>query len=121
MRYIAILFVRFYRKFLSPLKGKPTCRFYPTCSLYAIRVLGDWGFIRGSALTLYRLVRCQPFCRGGYDFPPPYKRAPDRLSKDCIPPTRVLPFAPARPDAAVSDFPAHTTDRSKKGTETKGE
>ncbi len=93
MTRLAIAFLTFYRKFLSPLKGKPTCRFYPTCSLYAIRALREHGFIRGSFYTLGRLLRCQPFCRGGYDPPPPHKRAPDRISKTDIA-SRVLPFSP---------------------------
>lgn len=93
MTHLALALITFYRKFLSPLKGKPTCRFYPTCSLYAIRALRDWGFIRGSLYTVLRLLRCQPFHRGGYDPPPPCKRAPDRIHTTEIA-SRVLPFFP---------------------------
>ena len=56
-----------YRRYLSPLKRRPTCRFYPTCSQYAIDAITEWGVIRGLGLALWRLLRCQPFCRGGID------------------------------------------------------
>jgi uncharacterized protein len=58
--------VRFYRKALSPLKP-PVCRFEPTCSAYALEALERYGAARGSWLTLKRLLRCHPFCAGGYD------------------------------------------------------
>ena len=67
MRYICILLIRFYRKFLSPLKRSPTCRFSPTCSAYAIAAYRDRGVIAGSLLTAARIARCNPLCRGGYD------------------------------------------------------
>ena len=59
--------IRFYQKFLSPLKRSPTCRFYPTCSAYAIEAFQKRGFFVGMILTAYRILRCNPFCRGGYD------------------------------------------------------
>ena len=69
--------LRFYRRFLSPLKPA-TCRFSPTCSQYAIEALERHGPLRGSALAVWRLLRCQPFCRGGHDpVPPPRARARD--------------------------------------------
>jgi uncharacterized protein len=58
--------VSFYRKALSPLKP-PVCRFEPTCSAYALEALERYGAARGSWLTLKRLLRCHPFCAGGYD------------------------------------------------------
>lgn len=58
--------LRFYRRFLSPLKP-PTCRFSPTCSEYAIRALEAHGPLRGAALAIWRLLRCQPFARAGHD------------------------------------------------------
>ncbi len=72
MKKLCILLIKFYRKFLSPLK-KPCCRFDPTCSAYALEAFTEWGFFRGGALTLMRLLRCNPFCVGGYD-PVPKKR-----------------------------------------------
>ena len=55
-----------YRRFISPLTG-PSCRFVPTCSGYAVEALQRHGALRGSWLTLKRLLRCHPFCEGGYD------------------------------------------------------
>ena len=65
-RVALIGLVRGYQRFLSPLKP-PTCRFDPTCSSYAITALRRFGSLRGSWLTVRRLVRCQPFCEPGYD------------------------------------------------------
>ena len=72
MRYVLIFFVTLYRKFISPLKT-PCCRFTPTCSQYAIEALKIHGAIRGSILTIKRVLRCNPFCKGGYD-PVPEKK-----------------------------------------------
>jgi len=67
MKYVCIWLVRFYQKFLSPLKRNPTCRFTPTCSAYAIEAFQKRGFFVGMILTVYRILRCNPFCPGGYD------------------------------------------------------
>lgn len=67
MKYLAIALIKFYRKFLSPLKRHPTCRFTPTCSAYAIEAYSKRGFIAGTILTVRRILRCNPFCAGGYD------------------------------------------------------
>ena len=67
MKYICIWLIRLYQKFLSPLKRHPVCRFYPTCSSYAIEAFEKRGFFVGMILTVYRILRCNPFCRGGYD------------------------------------------------------
>ena len=73
MKYIAIALVKLYRKLISPLK-RPCCRFTPTCSQYAIEAFSEWGFIRGLGLTIWRILRCNPFCRGGSDPVPKKKR-----------------------------------------------
>lgn len=52
------------------------CRFTPTCSHYGEEAIRVHGFWRGSWLTLWRILRCQPFCRGGYDPVPPKKQVP---------------------------------------------
>ncbi|MDR1677979.1 MAG: membrane protein insertion efficiency factor YidD [Deltaproteobacteria bacterium] len=65
--------LRFYQKYISPLKP-PTCRFYPSCSTYAIEAFSRHGFWYGLCLSLWRLLRCQPFSAGGYD-PVPMKKA----------------------------------------------
>ena len=58
--------VKAYRLVLSPWLGN-TCRFEPTCSAYSLQALEKHGAIAGATLTLYRLVRCQPWCQGGHD------------------------------------------------------
>lgn len=73
MKYIGIFFVRLYQKFISPLKP-PCCRFRPTCSQYAIEAFREWGFIAGLALTVWRILRCNPFSKGGDDPVPKRKR-----------------------------------------------
>jgi putative membrane protein insertion efficiency factor len=73
MKKIAILLVKFYRKYISPLKP-PCCRFEPTCSQYALEAFEEWGFLRGFYFTLMRILRCHPFCRGGFDPVPINKR-----------------------------------------------
>ena len=110
MRDLAIALITFYRRFLSPLKGKPTCIFYPSCSLYAIRAFREWGFIRGMGLTVRRLLRCQPFSHGGYDFVPPYIRHPDRFTKNEIVCAAPLPFLPADRES-VTDACTHRRTR----------
>lgn len=65
--------IRLYRKYLSPLKGQPSCRFTPTCSEYAIKAFTEWGAIIGLFLTVWRILRCNPFSKGGYD-PVPLRR-----------------------------------------------
>jgi len=73
MKYLCILLIRFYRKYLSPLKRRPSCRFYPTCSAYALEAFEKRGFFVGMILTVGRISRCQPFGRAGWD-PVPEKR-----------------------------------------------
>jgi uncharacterized protein len=63
-----------YQKYLSPLKAAPTCRFYPSCSSYALEALRVHGALRGSALTVARIAKCQPFHPGGFDPVPPAAR-----------------------------------------------
>lgn len=70
MKKICISCIRFYRGHLSKLKGKPTCKFYPTCSEYAMRAFEIHGFFKGSYLSLWRILRCNPLSRGGVDYVP---------------------------------------------------
>lgn len=66
MKKILISILKGYHKYISPaLPG--ACRFYPTCSMYAAEAIERFGVIRGSLLATYRILRCNPFCRGGYD------------------------------------------------------
>ena len=57
----------FYQQYLSAMKGGPTCRFVPTCSAYAYEAITKYGVIKGGALALWRILRCNPFSKGGYD------------------------------------------------------
>ncbi|MBE6384307.1 MAG: membrane protein insertion efficiency factor YidD [Lentisphaerae bacterium] len=65
-----ILLVKIYQRWISPL-FPPCCRFYPTCSHYAVEALRTYGIVRGLTLSLWRILRCNPWCRGGYDPVPP--------------------------------------------------
>lgn len=67
MRKLLIGIIRIYRKFLSPLKGHATCIYTPTCSQYAIEALEKYGVLKGSLLSVWRILRCNPFAKGGYD------------------------------------------------------
>ena len=59
--------VMFYRRVLSPMKRAPSCRYLPTCSEYAIDAVKQRGIFVGIALSIWRVLRCHPFARGGYD------------------------------------------------------
>ncbi|MGN0161535.1 MAG: membrane protein insertion efficiency factor YidD [Lachnospiraceae bacterium] len=67
MKKFLIACIRFYKKFLSPLKRHSSCIYTPTCSTYAIEALEKHGVIKGSILTIWRILRCNPFSKGGYD------------------------------------------------------
>lgn len=66
MKHVLILLLKAYRLVISPLYGD-VCRYWPTCSAYALRAVEHHGAIRGSWLTVRRLLRCHPWARGGYD------------------------------------------------------
>ena len=66
MKYFVIFTIKFYQKFISPL-FPPSCRFYPTCSSYAIEAIKRYGLLRGGLLALKRVAKCHPFHPGGYD------------------------------------------------------
>ena len=83
MKHVMIWLIGLYRKFISPLKGRPTCRFTPTCSAYAMEAFKKRGFFIGFILSTWRVLRCNPFSKGGYD-PVPEKGL--RRVKDARPP-----------------------------------
>ena len=66
MKHICIKLIELYQKFISPLLGKH-CRFYPTCSQYALDAINKYGVVKGLFLSFIRLLRCNPFNKGGYD------------------------------------------------------
>lgn len=66
---IAILPIRAYQRWISPLLP-PRCKYYPTCSSYALTCLSRHGLVKGTILTLWRLARCNPWSMGGIDRPP---------------------------------------------------
>jgi len=63
-----IFLIKLYRRYISPYKPK-TCRFYPTCSQYAILSLEKYGLIKGGGKAIWRIIRCNPFNPGGIDYP----------------------------------------------------
>jgi putative membrane protein insertion efficiency factor len=69
---IVLLPVVVYRRVISPLKRAPTCRYLPTCSAYAIEAVQVRGVVVGSAFAMWRVLRCNPLVRGGYD-PVPHR------------------------------------------------
>lgn len=82
--------VHVYRKIISPLLP-PTCRFYPSCSAYAVEALTVHGALYGSWLTARRLLRCGPWHPGGLDFVPPRR---DRAGRSAAEPGEA-PRSPA--------------------------
>lgn len=71
-RNVAIAFMLGYRRVISPLYGQ-VCRYYPSCSRYALEVFQRQGFVVGVLLTVWRLMRCNPFSPGGIDDAPERK------------------------------------------------
>ena len=67
MKKIFIGLIKFYRKYLSPLEGHATCKYFPTCSQYAIEAIEKYGVLKGGLLAVWRILRCNPFSKGGYD------------------------------------------------------
>ena len=67
MKRFLIFVIKFYQKYISCLKGHPACKYTPTCSSYAIEALEKHGFIKGTILAVWRILRCNPFSKGGFD------------------------------------------------------
>jgi putative membrane protein insertion efficiency factor len=66
MTRVLLVLIRAYQRFISPYLA-PSCRFYPSCSSYAVEAIGRHGAWRGGYLTVRRLLRCHPFHAGGHD------------------------------------------------------
>lgn len=68
MKYLGIGVVRLYQLLVSPLLAPGTCKYHPSCSQYAIDAMRKYGLVRGSARAGWRLLRCNPWSRGGVDY-----------------------------------------------------
>lgn len=67
----AIFLIKIYQTFISPIiGGRYHCKFTPRCSDYSIEVLKNFGILKGSYLTIKRILKCNPFSKGGLDLPP---------------------------------------------------
>lgn len=66
MKRFLIFLIKLYRKYISPMKA-PCCRFYPTCSMYAMEAIEKYGAIKGGFMAIKRILKCHPFNPGGYD------------------------------------------------------
>ena len=71
-RNLGVVLLVAYRKVVSPLYGD-VCRYYPSCSAYGLGAVQQFGLVRGSAMALWRILRCNPWARGGID------DVPDRM------------------------------------------
>lgn len=87
MKHLIVALLRAYRLVVSPLYG-PTCRYYPSCSAYAVTALSRHGLFRGTWLTIRRLGRCHPWTPGGVDHVPalPGQPSDEELIARHIPP-----------------------------------
>ncbi|MBE5915771.1 MAG: membrane protein insertion efficiency factor YidD [Pseudobutyrivibrio ruminis] len=66
MKKLFIFLIKFYQKYLSPMKTT-RCPYCPTCSAYGLEAVQKYGAIKGGGLALWRIIRCNPFSHGGYD------------------------------------------------------
>jgi putative membrane protein insertion efficiency factor len=78
-RNALIALLKIYRRFVSPLYGE-VCRYHPSCSRYALEAVQQSGVVIGSALAVARIVRCNPWSRGGVDDPPQRLRSAYRIT-----------------------------------------
>ena len=73
VKRLLIFLIRTYQITVSPWFSGGSCRFTPTCSQYAIEAIQTHGAFKGTLLAVWRILRCNPFCKGGYDPVPPKK------------------------------------------------
>lgn len=66
MKKLLIYMIKFYRKYISPVKSTK-CPYFPTCSEYALEAVGRYGAFKGGLMAAWRILRCNPFSKGGYD------------------------------------------------------
>ena len=75
MRTLVIAPIRGYQRWISPF-FPARCKYYPSCSEYAVQAIGRYGILKGTALAAWRLLRCNPFSHGGYDPVAPHETSP---------------------------------------------
>lgn len=80
IKRLLLWLISFYRKYLSPIKRTPCCRFTPTCSAYALEAIEVHGAFKGILLAIWRILRCNPLCKGGFDPVPPKRGGHRALS-----------------------------------------
>lgn len=80
MKQLAIFIIRLYQRFVSPYMS-PRCKYVPTCSEYAVEAFGRFGFFKGFGLAGWRILRCNPFSKGGYDPVPQKRQKTDSMDK----------------------------------------
>ena len=105
LRHIYSAPIRFYRRFISPL-FPAVCRFRPTCSAYALGAIERFGIIRGTWLGMLRILRCNPFSRGGWD---PVPLQFDLLGRHKVP----QPYPLSRAQQHALEFDIHLVNRKK--------
>ena len=69
LQWVATVLIRGYQLLISPF-FPPSCKYYPSCSAYALEAVRVQGFFKGTGLAVWRVLRCNPWSRGGVDFPP---------------------------------------------------
>ena len=67
MKRVLLALIRFYQKYISPMKRGGACKYIPTCSEYARQAIEKHGALKGTVLAVWRLLRCNPFSQGGID------------------------------------------------------
>ncbi|MCZ4122395.1 membrane protein insertion efficiency factor YidD [Streptomyces sp. H39-S7] len=109
MKYPLLALIKVYQWTISPLLG-PVCRYYPSCSHYGYKAIDVHGAVKGSALTAWRILRCNPWSPGGVDHVPPRKRPPwhDRLRT-------MLRDSKGGPSAVAETSPAAETSPHAQG------
>ena len=66
IKRVMISLIKVYRKYISPMSG-PKCKFIPTCSQYSIEAIEKYGILKGGIMSIWRILRCNPFSKGGFD------------------------------------------------------
>lgn len=66
MKKLVLSLIKLYRKNISPM-SPPKCKYIPTCSQYGLEAVEKYGVIKGGVMTLWRILRCNPFSKGGFD------------------------------------------------------